>query len=152
MLSWKGSVLLWNLVSYVIVCALIAEHWAVSVFVCLSLCYWRDSPQWARASSFTRLLYHTQRRATIGRTPLDEWSARRRGLYLTTHNTHNRQTSMPPVGAAADLRLRLRGHWERRSFCYLYEFLKEGVNVSSMCFGKLKRMGWMLVYVIVTCY
>ena len=23
---------------------------------------------------------------------------RRRDLYLTTHNTHNRQTSMPPVG------------------------------------------------------
>ena len=34
----------------------------------------------------------------VGRTPLDEWSARRRDLYLTTHNTHNRQTSMPPVG------------------------------------------------------
>jgi len=27
-----------------------------------------------------------------------EWSARRRDLYLTTHNTHNRQASMPPVG------------------------------------------------------
>ena len=35
---------------------------------------------------------------TLGRTPLDEWSVRRRDLYLTTHNTHNRQTSMPPVG------------------------------------------------------
>jgi hypothetical protein len=45
----------------------------------------------------TRFLDHTQRRTTVGRTPLDEWSARRRGLYLTTHNTHNRQTSMPPV-------------------------------------------------------
>ena len=32
---------------------------------------------------------------TVGRTPLDEWSARRRYLYLTTHN---RQTSMPPAG------------------------------------------------------
>jgi hypothetical protein len=41
---------------------------------------------------------HTQQRATVGRTPLDEWSIRRRDLYLTTHNTHNRQTSMPPVG------------------------------------------------------
>jgi hypothetical protein len=30
---------------------------------------------------------------TLGRTPLDERSARRRDLYLTTHNTHNRQTS-----------------------------------------------------------
>ena len=52
--------------------------------------FWRDSPQWARASSFTRFLDHTQRRTTVGRTPLDEWSARRRDLYLTTHNTHNK--------------------------------------------------------------
>ena len=41
---------------------------------------------------------HTQRRSTVGRTPLDEWSARRRDLYLTTHDTHKRQISMPPVG------------------------------------------------------
>ena len=45
-----------------------------------------------------RFLYHTQRRATFGSTPLDEWSACRRDLYLTTHNTHNRQTFMLPVG------------------------------------------------------
>jgi len=32
---------------------------------------------------------------TLGRTPLDEWSARRRDLYLTTHNIQNRQISMP---------------------------------------------------------
>ena len=60
------------------------------------------APQWASASSsFTRIFWfldHTQRLATVGRTPLDEWSARRRDLYLTTHNTHNRQISMPPVG------------------------------------------------------
>ena len=58
----------------------------------------QQPPSWARASSFTRFLDHTPRRTTVGRTPLDEWSARRRGLYLTTHNTHNRQTSMLPVG------------------------------------------------------
>ena len=50
------------------------------------------------ASSFLRFLDHTQRRITVGRTPLDEWPARRRDLYLTTHNTRNTQTSMPPVG------------------------------------------------------
>jgi hypothetical protein len=38
------------------------------------------------------------RHITLGRTPLDEWSARRRDLYLTTHNTCNRQTSMTPAG------------------------------------------------------
>ena len=42
-------------------------------------------------------LDHTQWRTKVGRTPLDEWSARRKDLYLTTHNTRNRQTSMPPV-------------------------------------------------------
>jgi hypothetical protein len=38
-------------------------------------------------------LIHT----TLGRTPLDEQSARRRDLYLTAHKTHKRQTSMPPA-------------------------------------------------------
>ena len=46
---------------------------------------------------FTRFLDHTQRRTTLGRTPLNEWSVRRRDLYLTTHNNHNRQTSMTPT-------------------------------------------------------
>jgi hypothetical protein len=43
----------------------------------------------------SRGFYITQRRTTVGRSPLDEGSARRRDLYLTTHNTHNRQGSMP---------------------------------------------------------
>jgi len=47
---------------------------------------------------FLMFLDHTPRYTTFGRTPLDEWSARRRDLYLTTHDTHNRQMSMPPVG------------------------------------------------------
>ena len=67
---------------------------------------------------------HTQRRTTVGRTPLDEWSAHRRDFYLITHNTHNRDTPMPPGGirthnpsrrTAAVLRLRPRGHWDRLS-------------------------------------
>ena len=60
--------------------------------------FWRNSPQRARASSFTTFLDHTQRHTTVGRTPLDEELARRRDLYLTTHNTHNRQTCVSPVG------------------------------------------------------
>jgi len=40
----------------------------------------------------------TLRHTTLGRTPLDECSARRRELYLTTHNIHKRQTSIPPAG------------------------------------------------------
>ena len=41
---------------------------------------------------FTNTLTHT----TLGGTPLHERSARRRNLYLTTHNTHKRQTSLSP--------------------------------------------------------
>ena len=47
---------------------------------------------------FLMFLDHTQRRSTVGRTPLNQWSARRRDLNLTTHNTHTWQKSMPPVG------------------------------------------------------
>ena len=54
--------------------------------------------KWGRASSLLRFLDHTQRRTTVGRTPLDELSARRKDIYLKTHNNHYRQTSMPPVG------------------------------------------------------
>jgi hypothetical protein len=50
-------------------------------------------------SRFVVSFDHTERHTTVGRTPLDEGSARRRDLYLTTtHSTHNRETSMPPVG------------------------------------------------------
>jgi hypothetical protein len=41
---------------------------------------------------------HTQRHTTLSRTHLDEWSGRRRHLYLTTHITHKRKTFMPPPG------------------------------------------------------
>ena len=59
---------------------------------------WRYSPTRTMASSFLkRFLDHSQWRITVGRTPLNEWSARRRDLYLTTHNTHNRLISMPPA-------------------------------------------------------
>ena len=37
--------------------------------------------------SFTRFLDHTQRRTTVARTALDEWSARRKDLYLTDIHT-----------------------------------------------------------------
>ena len=62
------------------------------------LCFWRDSPKWARTSSFTRCLDHTQRHTTVSRTPLDKCLPRRRDLYLTKQNTHNRRISMPLVG------------------------------------------------------
>jgi len=87
--------------------------------ICL---FWSDSPAQAMASSFTRFLDHTQRRTTVGRTPLDEWSARRRDLYLTKYNIHNKQPRPPgrirthslSRLAAAEVRLRPRGYWARQ--------------------------------------
>jgi hypothetical protein len=40
---------------------------------------------------------NTLRDTTLSRTPLDEWSARRGDLCLTTHDTHKRQTYMLPA-------------------------------------------------------
>ena len=47
-------------------------------------------PTWAMVSSFLRFLDHTQRRTTVGRTFLDERSAPRKDLYLTTQNKQYR--------------------------------------------------------------
>jgi len=81
---------------------------------------WRCDPTQVTAFSFLMFLDHTRCRTTVGRTPLDEWSARRRDLYLTTHNTHNRQTSMPSVGFKPTISAgewpqtyALDSHWER---------------------------------------
>ena len=43
---------------------------------------------------FTITLRHT----TLGSIPLDEGSARRRGVYLTKHTNHKRGTSMISTG------------------------------------------------------
>jgi len=41
---------------------------------------------------------HTVTHNTANRTPLDKWTARRRDLYLTTHNTHKRQKAKTSAG------------------------------------------------------
>ena len=67
----------------------------------------------------------TLRLTTLGRTPLYEWPARRRDLYLITHNTHKRETSVPPAAFEPTIpaserplthAFRPRGHWDRRSW------------------------------------
>jgi len=68
------------------------------MYIFFNFYFGSTAPQWVMASSFLSFLDHTQWRTTVGRTPLDEWSTLRRDLYLTTHNTHNRQTSIPSVG------------------------------------------------------
>jgi hypothetical protein len=94
--------------------------------------FWLNSPQWAMASSFTKFLDHTQRCITVGRTPLDEGSAHRRDLYLTQHTQHSQSTNIHASGgirthilsrrAAADLRLRPRGHWNRHKLVLVLSY------------------------------
>jgi hypothetical protein len=68
-----------------------------------------------RRRGFAIILRHF----TLDRTLLDELSAQRINLYLTSNNTHKRQTSMPPGGirtcnpsklVAANPRLRPQCH------------------------------------------
>jgi hypothetical protein len=81
---------------------------------------WRDSPLVGHVFLIREVSRSHTRHATVSRTPLGEWSARRRDLYLTTHNSHDRY---PWVGgirthdhnrrAAEDLRLRTSDHRDR---------------------------------------
>jgi len=73
----------------------------------------------------------TLRHTTLGRTPLDEWSCRRRDLYLTTHNTRKVQPYMPKSEfepavprkqAAADPTLRAGGNRDRLQELVLSDF------------------------------
>jgi len=81
-----------------------------------------DSGSWPPLRGFAITLRHT----TVGRTPLDKWSARRRHLYVTTHSTHKRQTDIHAAGeiithipskrAASNPLFRRRGHRDRQFY------------------------------------
>jgi len=92
--------------------------------------FWRNSPNQAQAASLLRVPSHTQlHKHTLGRTPLHEWSARRRGRYLyntqqtNIHSLGGIRTRDPSNRAAADLLLRPHSHRDRLNFnygCYYY--------------------------------
>jgi hypothetical protein len=79
----------------------------------------------SRLPHFLRFLDHSQRRTTVGRTPLDEWLARRRDLYLTTHTTHTRERHPWPrwdsssqfqqASGRRPTTYTARGHWDRQT-------------------------------------
>jgi len=82
--------------------------------------FWRNTPQTARVSSFTRFLDHTQRRTTVGRllSTSDQLVAETsiwQHTTLTTeiHASGGIRTHNLCRRAATDLRLRPRGHWNR---------------------------------------
>ena len=58
---------------YVCVCGRVCIY--IYIHMCVCVCEFflvKQPPQWAMAPSFLMFLDHTQRRTTVGRTPLDE--------------------------------------------------------------------------------
>jgi hypothetical protein len=71
--------------------------WFSSVLPCsFFFLSWLDIPSGLRPLH-CRGFVISRRHATLGRTPLDEWSARRRDLYLTTHNYHELPVGFRPA-------------------------------------------------------
>jgi len=107
----------------------------LGVSACICLCMYvyiyipvalrPDSESWPSLWDFTI----TPRHATSGRIPLNEWTVRRRDLYLTTHNT----SKHPCTGGiwihtssnrgAADQQLKPRGHWDKILHIYIYIYI-----------------------------
>jgi hypothetical protein len=69
---------------------------------------------------------HTQAHTTVGKTPLDEGSARRRDLYLTTQTLYRTNIHVPggirthdPSKPSAADRLRQRGRWNQSTYLHV---------------------------------
>ena len=84
------------------------------------------------------------------RPPVDEWSSRRRHLYLTTHNTEKRETSMPPAEIrtrnprkrdSGNSRVRRRRHGDRLIMLYAPGYVKKYIVV---CGTKLTGFNWIV--------
>ena len=90
----------------------------------------------------------TLRHTTLGRIPLDEWSASCRDLCLTTH-IHSQETDIHPPGgfqtryptkrAAADPRLRPRGHWWKKCSWWMLSSRGKCFCFSSKCISCTDR-------------
>jgi hypothetical protein len=72
-------------------------HGVTSFFLILSTFYLLIVGLEGYCCTWSQSMTHTRARA-LGKKPLEEGSARRRYLWVTTHNTHKRQISMPPAG------------------------------------------------------
>jgi muconolactone delta-isomerase len=99
------------------------------------LLLWRCAPMWAMVFTVYRFLDHAQRRTTVGRTPLDEWSSSSQ-KPLADNAQQSQQANIHAIGgnrkhnigrrAATDLHLRQRGHWDRRK---LYDYVEKNEHI-----------------------
>jgi hypothetical protein len=112
----------WRLIVY---CMLVESHCWCNLYKETFFYHGATTPSAPRPPHY-RGFTITLRHSAVGRTPLDEWSARSRDLYLTTHTTHNKHTSMPLV--------------TKRNEDILEELKVEPVN------EKLQRYKWKLLW------
>jgi hypothetical protein len=106
---------------------------------------------------FVRTIFRlTQRRflnrlKTLGRTLSDEWSARRKGLYLHTTTQHRHKNKHPCLERDSNpwsqrprdegLRLRPRGHWEMVNMFFLLIFMVHSCVTSRQTNGRRSGTG-----------
>jgi len=100
-----------------VLCNMSVQYTCLVIYIYIPL--WRCKTTRAWPPHSRGFPQHTQRRTTVGRTPLDESSQR----PPPDNTQHSQQTNIHAPGgirtydlsrrAAADLRLRPRGHWDR---------------------------------------
>ena len=95
---------------------------------------WCNSPSGSR-SPHCRGFMITLRHTTLGRTPLDEWSAQCTDLFLTTRNTHKRQTPMPLAGFEPTILASERPHFHSLDRAELGELQSEKIRFLLGCMG-----------------
>ena len=112
--------------------------------------FWCSGPCRARATSLLRFRDYTHTHTALGRTPLEERSARRRDLYLTTqhwqetniHTPGGIRTHNPSKRTAADPRLKSRGLCYRRKLILRIIITKFSARFSWLRILFSNRISW----------
>jgi hypothetical protein len=97
----------------------------------------------------THILTHTPHtrththKHTLGRTPLDKWSARRKDLKLTKQNTHKRQTRNHGKRGRTDTGIRLRDHRDRHKDTWCWSHFYNFPNRRLFCYSSRRQRSFL---------
>jgi hypothetical protein len=116
--DWPSKFMFWNLNLPFLMFAILQDY--------IHICLWSFDPISGHGLPLRGFAIVLIGHTTLDRTHMGEWSARRRGLYLTTHYTHKRQTSMPPAEFEPTITPSERPLWS--AVLYRPTFLEIDVN------------------------
>ena len=102
---------------------------------------WHNSPTQTRSASFLRFLDRTQWHITLSRIPLDEWSARRWDLYLSTHTTFTRDRHPLHRGDSSQQSQQASG---RRPLAYSNRWLPQLTEQNIFSDRVLRTLRWIV--------